>query len=230
MGAGCRVTFMGNTGLIGRRGLLVGGAALATRHSAQASLPSPRSGELAFRLLRRGTPIGMHTLEFHPKRDELAVDITVSVLVTFGPFVLARYHHHNRETWQDDRLVGLRSHTDRNGKKLQMSASWTDAGLLVEGSGTTPYIAPDNAFATTYWRKATLLGPLIGTQDGMLMHPTIAQPKPEPIRLASGEQTLAQRYVMRGDLDVELWYDFDDAWLGMRFTVDDGSVVSYERL
>ena len=216
--------------MIGRRNLLIAGAALAARRSAQASLLPPQNGELAFRLLRHGTPIGLHTLHFHSSSDELVVDIAVSVLVTFGPFVFARYSHHNQETWHGDRLVGLRSRTDRNGKMLQMSASWTDAGLLVAGSGTRPYIAPDNAYGTTYWREATLFGPLIGTQDGSLMDPIISQPKPKPIRLASGEQTVARRYVMRGDLDVELWYGADAAWLGMRFTVDDGSVISYERL
>jgi hypothetical protein len=40
----------------------------------------------------------------------------------------------------------------------------------------------------------------------------------------------AKRYVLTGDLDVELWYDVSDTWVGMRFSVDDGSVISYERM
>ena len=64
----------------------------------------------------------------------------------------------------------------------------------------------------------------------MLVRPAISQLGAEPIRLATGEATPARRYVLSGDLDLELWYDASDAWVGMRFTVDDGSVISYERL
>jgi len=31
-------------------------------------------------------------------------------------------------------------------------------------------------------------------------------------------------------MDVELWYDANDTWAGMRFSADDGLVISYERM
>ena len=64
----------------------------------------------------------------------------------------------------------------------------------------------------------------------MLVRPAISQPEPQPIHLASGAEMPAKRYVLTGDLDVELWYDVSDTWAGMRFSVDDGSVISYERM
>jgi uncharacterized protein DUF6134 len=216
--------------MIGRRHLLVAGAAILGGRPSHAALPVPRSRTLAFRLMRLGMPIGTHTLTFHDQGDGLEVDIAVDVVVKVGPFPFVRYTHHSREAWQADRLVGVSSRTDRNGTKLQMAAAWTDAGLRVEGSGTRPYVAPRNASATTYWHKATLFGPLIGTQDGGLVHPAVSQHQPETIRLASGEAIAARRYVLSGDLDFELWYDSSDAWVGMRFKADDGSMVSYERL
>jgi hypothetical protein len=216
--------------MIGRRALLVAGAAMASGRNAMGALPVPRGSSLAFRLMRHGAVIGTHTLAFRGNGDALEVDIAVDVLVKFGPFPFVRYTHYSREAWQGDRLIGVTSRTDRNGKQLHMAASWSDGGLKVEGSGTRPYIAPPNAFATTYWHKATVFGPLIGTQDGMLVHPVISQLRPEPVRLASGEHTPVKRYALSGDLDVELWYDAADTWAGMRFTADDGSVVSYERL
>ena len=65
----------------------------------------------------------------------------------------------------------------------------------------------------------------------MLVHPTISQHAAgaDP----DGDQASRprrKRYVLSGDLDLELWYDASDAWVGMRFTVADGSVISYERL
>ena len=215
---------------LGRRHLLTAGAALAIGRSAQAALPVPQTRELAFRIMRHGSQIGSHTLQFRCNGDALQVDIAVDVRVSLGPIPLVRYSHRNQESWMADRLVGLDSHTDRNGKILRMSACATDAGLRVEGSGAAPYIAPRNALASTYWYKAVLGGPIIGTQDGMLVRPAISQPEPQPIHLASGAEMPAKRYVLTGDLDVELWYDVSDTWAGMRFSVDDGSVISYERM
>jgi hypothetical protein len=213
-----------------RRDILMAGAALAAGRNAQAALPVPRGGGLSFRLIRHGSPIGTHTLTFRGNGDALEVETAVDVLVRFGPIPFVRYSHHSREAWHGDRLVGVSSHTDRNGTKLRMAAAWTDAGLKVEGSGTRPYVAPRDAFASTYWHMATVFGPLIGTQNGELMHPAVSQRRPEQIRLASGQEIQARRYVLSGDLDVELWYDANNAWAGMRFTAADGSVISYERM
>jgi len=216
--------------ILARRQILTAGAGLAIGRRAQAALPVPQKRELAFRIMRHGSQIGSHTLLFRCDGDALDVDIAVDVKVSLGPIPLVHYSHRNHEAWVADRLVGLDSHTDRNGKILRMSACATNAGLRVEGSGTQPYIAPHDALASTYWYKAALRGPIIGTQDGMLVHPVISRPEPQPILLASGAETPARRYVLSGDLDVELWYDVSDAWVGMRFSVDDGSVISYERM
>jgi hypothetical protein len=184
---------------------------------------------MAFYLVRHGSRIGMHTLDFHSDGDSLIVDIAVDVHVWFGPFPVVHYTHHSRETWSGDRLVGLQGHTDRNGRPLSVAATWNGRALAVQGSGTSPYVAPADACASTYWRKAAMFGPMIGTQDGTLNRPSIVQPGFEQVRLASGTQTKAQRYVLSGDMNVELWYDESDAWVGMRFEADDGSTVSYER-
>ncbi len=149
--------------MLTRRYLLVVGAATAAARNARAALPVPRSNALTFRMMRHGSAIGTHALAFRHDGNLLEVNIAVDVLVKLGPIPLVRYTHHNREIWQGERLVGLNSHTDRNGTPLQMSATWTNGGLRVEGSGTQPYIAPPNAYATTYWHEATLFGPLIGT-------------------------------------------------------------------
>ena len=190
----------------------------------------PPDRRIAFKLIRHGSSIGTHTVEFRADGDTLLVDIAVQVRVWLGPIPIAHYTHHGRETWSGDRLVGVQAHTDRNGRQLNMAAAWNGRGLSVQGSGTSPYMAPIDAYASTYWRKASLFGPLIGTQDGTLNRPSIVQPPAERVRLASGAQTRAQRYVLSGDMDVEVWYDDADAWVGMRFAVDDGSTISYERV
>jgi hypothetical protein len=186
--------------MIGRRSFIMAGAALACARGAWAGLPVPPDRRIAFRIVRHGSPIGTHTVTFHGDGNTLVVDIDVEVRVWLGPIPLAHYFHRSRETWSGDQLVGVQAQTDRNGHQLKMAASWDGRALAVQGSGTSPYVAPRDAYASTYWRKASLFGPLIGTQDGTLNHPSIVQPGAEPVRLASGAQTRAQRYVLSGDM------------------------------
>ena len=156
-----------------RRALLAGAVTVVGR-VAHAGLPVPSDDKLAFRLMRHGAPIGTHTMNFHRDGDALTVDIAVDVLVKFGPIPFVRYTHRNQERWRRDRLVGFVSQTYRNGTKMHVQARRIDSGVAVDGSGTSPYVAPDNALATTHWNSRMLRGPMIGTQDGMLVHPAVS--------------------------------------------------------
>ncbi len=227
--------------VIDRRALLVGllacGAAGARRAMAMgtppsglSSLPIPPSRSLAFRLIRHGSAIGDHTLDFAVRGDTLAVRIAADVVYKFGPIPLVRYAHRNTEVWQGGRLASLDAQTNKNGTQLHMSAHRTPAGLLVEGSGTAPYIAPEDALPTTYWNFRMLSGPMIGVQDGMLVHPRVTEKPIEPVRLASGAEASARCYSLTGDLNLDLWYTPDGSWMSMRFSVADGSVITYERI
>jgi hypothetical protein len=231
----------GLTWVIERRTLLVGalacgvasmGRAMGERRapSGVAGLPIPPSRALAFQLMRHDSAIGTHTLDFKVEDDTLTVQIVVDVLFTLGPIPLVHYTHRNTEVWRGGRLSRLEAHTDRNGTELYMSAHRVAAGLRVEGSGTSPYIAPEDALPTTYWNARMLHVPMIGTQDGILVHPRVTEKPIEPVRLASGAETAARCYSLTGDLDLELWYDPESRWMSMRFRVADGSVISYERL
>ena len=231
----------GRTWVIERRTLLVGAAAcglaqarpavgMGSPPSGISSLPIPPSRAIAFRMMRHGSAIGTHTLDFEVSGNTLAVHIAADALVSLGPIPLVRYTHRNTEVWQNGRLASLDAHTDRNGTQMHMSAHRTAAGLYVEGSDTSPYIAPDDALPTTYWNFRMLLGPMIGVQNGTLARPKVTEKPVEPVRLASGAETAARCYSLTGDIDLDLWYDAAGNWISMRFTVGDGSVITYERL
>jgi hypothetical protein len=228
-------------GAILRRSLLVGTLACGTAavHRAAGmgstppgvgSLPIPPSHALAFRLIRHGDDIGKHTLAFQVSGDTVVIEIAVDVLYKFGPIPLIHYTHRTTEVWRNGRLASLDAYTDKNGGELRMSARRVAAGLQVQGSGAQPYIAPDNALPTTYWNFRLLRGPMIGTQDGMLVHPKVTEKPIEQVRLASGLEAAARCYSLSGDLDLDLWYDAEANWMSMRFTVADGSEIKYERL
>ena len=231
----------GRAEVIDRRTLLVGtlacgvagarrAVAMGTPPSGLSSLPIPPSGNMTFRLIRHGDAIGTHTLDFFVQDDTLTVRIAVDVVYMFGPIPLVRYTHRNTEVWRGARLASLDAQTNKNGNLLHMSAHRTPAGLHVEGSNTEPYIAPEDAMPTTYWNAHMLQAPMIGTQDGMLVHPRVTENQIEPVRLASGAEAAARWYNLSGDLSLDLWYDVDRSWMSMRFSIADGSVITYARV
>lgn len=215
-----------------RRTLLACGLATAAMGRAPELPPVPAGGTLAFRIMRHGGPIGSHTLAFDNLSDDsLDVHVSVNVLVRFGPIPLVRYTHQGVESWREGRLAGLHTRTDHDGTPLQMRAWRTRPGLEVEGTDTTPYVAPPNALPTTYWNPRMLDGPMIGTQKGTLVIANVTQLGTGRIPLANGGTVAARQYAIRGpDMNVNVYYDFDDVWAGMSFTVVDGSLITYQRL
>jgi hypothetical protein len=217
------------SGLIGRRAVLLAGAGLVAR-PAGAALPVPPADALAFRLIRHGSEIGRHTLTFIPGVDGVTVHVAVDALVTFLSLPIVRYRHRVVETWQGGVLLGLDGETDKNGRHEWMNARRTDEGLVVLGSKTERYIAPERAVGTTYWNRRMLEGPMISLEDGVLLRPEVARRGVETIPLASGARIAAEHYNLSGAFDIDVWYDRTDTWAGLAFTVADGSTVHYERL
>ena len=216
--------------MIGRRGLLVGGAACAMTRRAVAALPVPSADSLSFRLMRHGSEIGRHTLTFESRGDTLTVRIAVEARVTLLSVPIVHYSHQVVETWQGGLLSGITSRTDKNGRTEWANAHRTAEGLIVQGSRTEQYTAPESAIGTSYWDKHMLDGPMISMEDGVLLHPKITPAGAGPVPLASGGTVEASRYNLSGSFNVDVWYDQTNTWASLAFTVADGSDVHYERL
>lgn len=192
----------------------------------------PARDSLTFCIMRRGGRIGTHKIAFvRLPGDGLDVHIAVNVLVKLGPIPLVRYVHHGLESWRAGRLTGLQTHTDRNGTELQMRAWRIQPGLEVEGTDTMAYVAPPDALPTTYWNPRMLDGPMIGTQKGTLVTPKVTEIGDERIPLANGGAVATRHYAIRGKgMNVDVYYDVDHVWAGMSFTVEDGSLITYQRV
>ena len=72
--------------------------------------------------------IGRQILTFTCRGDRLVVDTTVSIAVRVLFVTLYRHEAHYREVWQGDRLIGFESHTDANGRALDVSWRELSAG------------------------------------------------------------------------------------------------------
>ncbi len=216
--------------VIGRRGILLAGAAVTATMPAAASLPVPRGDTLAFRLMRHGSDIGRHTLVFESQGDVLTVRVNVEASVTLMSIPIVHYAHRVVETWQGGMLAAVVGETDKNGRSEWINAHRTADGLVVQGSRTKEYVAPEPAIGTSYWNKRMLDGPMISMEDGVLLRPKITRLAEEPIPLASGGTVAAAHYNLSGAFNVDVWYDQAGTWAGLAFTVADGSEVHYERL
>ncbi len=91
--------------------------------------------------MRNGSPIGTHTVSFRQDGERLVVttriDITVKLLV-FTAFYLK---HEAEEVWQNGRLVSVRSTTDDNGTRMQVSGAAVQGGFRIIGE-EGPFLAP----------------------------------------------------------------------------------------
>jgi hypothetical protein len=209
--------------------MLLAGAMAAAR-SADAAVPVPPGGSLAFRLIRLGNEIGRHTIIFVRSGKTLTVHVAVDARVSLLSIPIVRYTHRAVETWQGETLVGVTGETDKNGRHQWVNAQRTAEGLVVVGSQTTRYIAPEPAGCTSYWDRRTLGRPMISLEDGALLRPNLAVHRAETIPLASGESIVADHVALSGAFHVDLWYDRTDTWASLAYTAADGSTVHYERL
>lgn len=205
--------------------LLVGTiAATATPGLAQSNSPAVK--DLAFEVLRKGEPIGSHTISFRPNGDELEVDIDINLDVKFLMITAYSYRHTNREVWRDGRLVRIETKTDDDGEAFFVNGRANADGFEVNGSGGDN-VAPSGIIPTSYWDPAIVKQDrLLNTQTGELLDVSI-RPGDETEILVGDSTVNARHYVMTGDLDLELWYDPGGTLKRIRFEASDGSTIDY---
>ncbi|MDB5394085.1 MAG: hypothetical protein JWM91_1591 [Rhodospirillales bacterium] len=227
--------------IISRRSLVVaGGTFLCIRPSwaepgaaasAKVSLmATPPAKVLGFDVVRDKSKIGTHVLTFDQAGDNLIVNVAVELKVGVGPITLFRYTHHATEVWKNGQLFSLDTESDDDGKPNIVTGRRTETGFMVEGTKAPLYTAPDNAIPATHWNRHMLDGPMINTQDGRLMHPTITPMGNDAIPVAAGGTIMADRFALSGDAVLDTWYDSTPSWAGLSFKAGDGSLIIYERV
>ena len=145
-----------------------------------------------------------------------------------GPIAFFRYKHRATVYWQHDEVVSIDAQTDDDGTPRQMTGRRDESGLVVEGSKAPRYIAPPRSLPGTHWDKAMLDAPFINTEDGRLMSPKVTLVGTETVQVGSGSVE-AQHYTLRGDANLDTFYDRTPSWVGLRFAAKDGSEIRYLR-
>ena len=213
--------------MIGRRGVL-GGLAVFPFGSAMAALPIPAGDRLIFHIIRHGGTIGAHALNFTLAGDRLTVSVAVDIVVGFGPIAFFRYKHRAIVHWAGGEVVSVDAKTNDDGTPRYMTARRDDSGLVVSGSGVARYIAPVRSLPGTHWDRAMLDAPFINTEDGRLMSPVVTLAGLEKLDVTGGFVE-AQHFTLRGDANLDTYYDLTPSWVGLRFRAKDGSEIRYLR-
>ncbi|CAN7595957.1 DUF6134 family protein [Phenylobacterium sp. LjRoot164] len=208
---------------ISRRTLVATGVAL---------LGAPRAAaadKLAFAVFRNGVRVGEHEMSFSGPAEDVAVRTEVSLLVKLGPVPVYRYTHRAVERWRGGRFASLETTTNGNGKLQRVEARRDADAVVIEGAGGRVRAAADAA-PLTHWKSEVLGGPLFNPQEGKLLRLTARRVGAEQVKLASGKLIAATRWSLRGESQIDDWYDQGGAWAALRGRLPDGSTMEYRRL
>lgn len=208
--------------ILGTAAGLVPGAAPAPLN---ASLNEPA---LSFRVLRNDSQIGTHVLTFAVSAGTRTIRVATDIRVGLGPITFYRYTHRAEERWRDDVFIGLDAETNDDGTIGRTSIRREGVTLIAEGREAPTYQPPPEALPMTHWNRRILGGPLISAQSGRLLRPMVTRLGPSRVVTARGEIT-AEGFSLRGDPDLDTWYDQEGSWAGIRLTARDGSTIRYQR-
>jgi hypothetical protein len=200
------------SGLLTRRAILAGGLILPLAPGL--AMAAPRA--LTFAVFRNGAHIGEQHMSFAGDGASVTATTDVAMLVKIGPVPVFRYHHQAVEKRSNGAFASLETSTVTNGKNEHVVAEKTGAGISVEcPSGKTMLAADANPM--THWNPQIFSGPLFHPQTGKML-------KVKTARLAPGHVTI------RGEVDMDDFYDDAGTWLSAKAKADDGSAIEYRRI
>jgi hypothetical protein len=208
---------------IDRRTLITGALALGAV-PLRALAGAPAGGRLRFEVSRNGKPVGEHQMTFVINGDAISVSTEADMVVKIGPVPVFKYKHHCEERWKAGRIIGLKSHTDSNGKIETVTATRTSTAVILEGDAGQ-ITAPAAAAPLSHWNSAAFEGPLFNPQTGKMLKVTAADRGAD--RVAG---VMATHWTLRGESNIDDWYDAGGVWLALRGVLDDKSIMEYKRI
>jgi hypothetical protein len=190
----------------------------------------PTSGKLVFEMVRNGSQIGTHSLNFALAAGRLTVTININTAVNIGPITVSRYTMVGTEVWEDGRFTALNTTTNDDGDHHQVAIRRTGDEFVIQSSGLPTRTQSGNAAPLTHWSLASLMGPLLNPQDGQPMPARITPIGTRGVQLADGRTVRGTGYDIEFHTPTQDWYDTDGIWLGLQAKIRDGSLLDYRRL
>ena len=180
----------------------------------RAATPFGPFKDLRFRVLRDGSAIGTHNIAFEGPPERMIVRSAIRLQVKVAFITAFRYEHDGEEIWENGRVVSIRTRTDDNGPKYEVTGAPEGDGFRIVGPGgpfTTP---PDRLTSGAVWhpdfvRQTALLNVEQGGEMGLSARKLAEEPM-----ASSGSQVMAQKYRMvTPQCGGFVWYDSAMRWL-----------------
>ena len=198
---------------LSRRLVLAGGLMLPL--APRLALAAPKT--LSFAVYRNGAKIGEHHVSF--SGDDASVTAVTDAVMTvkIGPVPVFKYHHHALEHHAGGVFASLETSTTTNGKDEKVTAERSGGAIHVDCTyGKTTMSADTNPM--NHWNEAIFSGaPLFNPQTGKLLKVKVTKPAPNHVSI-------------RGETEIDDFYDEGGTWTSLTGKLDDGSKVEYRRV
>jgi hypothetical protein len=120
-----------------------------------------------------------------------------------------------REVWRGDRLIAFDARTEDNGEVYEVRARAGRDRTVIQGRRGR-IEAPPTVVSNHPWNHEVVDRTLLfDTQRGRLQKVQVTRLGTETITVG-GRTVVAQKYLVTGDLERELWYDEAGNWLQSR--------------
>lgn len=159
--------------------------------------------------------IGSHKLTFYCNGDDLIVetDVRVDVKVLFVTVYKRRARY--REIWRENQLVSYDAWTDEAGDEYVTKVRLENNQMIIDGVKSGLSVPIDTVSSHPWNANVVDRDLLFGMKDGRLLKVNVEATGEELIDI--GDKTImAQKYVVSGDIERELWYDQHGRWLRWR--------------
>lgn len=177
-------------------------------------------------ILRDGDLVGTHRIGFTRQGEALRVESETDIAVDFLFMNAYAFEYRAISLWQDGRLLRLNAATDDDGEKSIIAASLANEGLRLDGPAGTAMIDPTLPVSEHWSRSFIEGGQQLNTITGAV-NAIEVEPLGDAFISLAGGTIRADRFQIRGDIELETWYDDAGRWLGMRFAARDASIIEY---
>ena len=181
------------------------GAALAVALSAPAVHASD-SGEYTFTVLKDGAPVGEHRFAFERDGSRIEIEEETEIEVRFAMVPIYEFEHERREIWQDGRALSIRSRTNNNGERLDITVRPNGQGYVRTVNGRVDKFDASTAILT-FWRPDLLehhsFFSVVEDKTLQLAFEYLGQ----EVMKVDGQPLQVDHYRMVGDEEREFWFD-----------------------
>jgi hypothetical protein len=188
-----------------------------------------RTGVFTFTVTRDGEPIGTQRVAFRNDGGRTELDSEMELKVSFAMVPLYYFSNRRHEVWQDDQPLMIKSKTDDNGEKLDITLRPEGAGYVRTVNDRVDRL-DEKTKVLAIWNQATveaepgLFASVIEDETLELAFDLVGKEK----IVVEGHQMEVDHYRMTGQEERDIWYDDDGQVVKVRF-MRDGSEIEYRR-